>query len=36
VAPDHAGRVLEEFAKRGESCAEIGVVLPQPLIRITR
>ncbi|HEY7647542.1 MAG TPA: selenide, water dikinase SelD [Methylomirabilota bacterium] len=36
VAPDRAGHVLDEFAKRGESCTEIGVVLLQPLIRITR
>lgn len=35
VAPDRADRVAEEFRKRGETCAEIGVVLPEPLIRIT-
>jgi selenide, water dikinase len=35
VAPDRAGRVVEEFAKRGETCAEIGVVLAEPVIRIT-
>jgi selenide,water dikinase len=35
VAPDRAGRVAEEFAKRGETCAEIGVVLAEPVIRIT-
>jgi selenide, water dikinase len=36
VAPDRASRVLDEFVKRGETCTEIGVVLPEPLIRITR
>jgi AIR synthase related protein, C-terminal domain len=35
VAPDRADRVSEEFAKRGETCAEIGVVLAEPVIRIT-
>jgi hypothetical protein len=35
VAPDRADRVVEEFAKRGETCAEIGVVLAEPVIRIT-
>jgi selenide, water dikinase len=36
VAPGRAGRVVEEFSARGETCAEIGLVLPEPLIRITR
>jgi selenide,water dikinase len=36
VAPDRAHRVLDEFARHGESCAEIGVVLAEPVIRITR
>src|SRR5262245_4691867 len=35
VAPDRAGRVLGEFARRGEACTEIGVVLVEPVIRIT-
>jgi len=35
VTPDHAGRVRGEFAARDEACAEIGVVLAEPLIRIT-
>ena len=35
VAPERADRVAAEFGKRGESCAEIGVVLAEPLIRIT-
>jgi selenide,water dikinase len=35
VRPDQAARVSEEFARRAEGCAEIGVVLPNPLIRIT-
>jgi selenide,water dikinase len=35
VAPDRADRVAAEFAKRGETCAEIGGVLAEPLIRIT-
>ncbi len=34
VAPDRAGRVHDEFAARGEICAEVGVVLPEPLIRV--
>ncbi len=36
ITPDRAGRVLEEFARRGETCAEIGTVLAEPAIRITR
>ncbi len=36
VASDRADQVLEEFARRGETCAEIGTVLGQPLIRITQ
>lgn len=35
VGPDRAGRVLDEFVRRGETCSEIGVVLPEPVIRIT-
>jgi selenide, water dikinase len=34
VAPDRAGRVLAEFARHGETCAEIGVVVTEPVIRL--
>jgi len=34
VRPEQGGRVLGEFERRGESCAEIGVVLPEPVIRV--
>jgi selenide,water dikinase len=36
VGPHEASRVPEEFARRGEGCAEIGVVLAEPVIRVTR
>jgi selenide, water dikinase len=35
VAPDRAEQVRRELAARGETWAEVGVVLPQPLIRVT-
>jgi selenide,water dikinase len=35
VRPDQVARVSDEFARRSEGCAEIGVVLAKPLIRIT-
>lgn len=35
VAPDRADRVGDGFAARGETCAEVGVVLAEPLIRVT-
>jgi selenide,water dikinase len=35
VHPDQASRVSEEFARRGESCAEVGTVLAEALVRIT-
>jgi selenide,water dikinase len=35
VAPDRADQVRRELAARGETWAEVGVVLPQPLIRVT-
>jgi selenide,water dikinase len=35
VRPDQASRVLEEFARRAEGCVEIGMVLANPLMRIT-
>jgi selenide, water dikinase len=34
VAPDRAPRVLADFAARGEACAEVGVVLTEPLLRV--
>jgi selenide,water dikinase len=34
IAPDRAGRVGDDFVARGEMCAEIGVVLAEPRIRI--
>jgi len=34
VAPDRAGSVLDAFKRQGEECWEIGVVLPEPVIRI--
>jgi selenide,water dikinase len=36
IRPGEATRVLEEFARRGEDCSEIGIVLAEPRIRITR
>jgi len=36
VRPEQADRVMREFGERGETCAEIGRVLPEPLIRIVR
>jgi selenide, water dikinase len=36
VRPEQAPRVPEEFTRRGEAGSEIGVVLPEPLLRITR
>src|SRR5262249_61032416 len=36
VAPDHASRVTEGFARRGEPCWEVGEVVPQPVIRVSR
>jgi len=35
VASDRAARVIDGFARRGESCWEIGEVVEQPVIRIT-
>jgi selenide, water dikinase len=35
VAPDRAEQVRRELAMRGETWAEVGVVLPEPLIRVT-
>ena len=35
VARERAGKVLEEFEARGESCAEIGEVIAEPSIRVT-
>jgi selenophosphate synthase len=35
VAPDRAGSVVEAFRRRGEECWEIGLVLSEPVIRIT-
>jgi selenide, water dikinase len=35
VAPDRAAQVREGFAARGETCAEIGIVLTEPHIRVT-
>ncbi len=34
VAADRAGSVVEAFRRRGEECWEIGLVLPEPVIRI--
>jgi hypothetical protein len=34
VTPDRAQRVLADFAARGETGIEIGVVLSEPLIRV--
>jgi selenide, water dikinase len=34
VAADRAGAVVEAFRRRSEECWEIGVVLPEPVIRI--
>src|SRR5947199_51185 len=36
VAPDRASRVTEGFARRGEPCWEVGEVVPQPVIRVSR
>jgi len=36
VGPNHASRVSDEFARRGESCWEIGEVLPEQAIRVSR
>src|SRR2546421_4036042 len=36
VAPDRASRVSEGFARCGEPCWEVGEVVPQPVIRVTR
>src|SRR6266436_2238613 len=33
VAADRAGSVVEAFRRQGEECWEIGVVLPEPVIR---
>jgi len=35
VARERAGEVAGAFAARGESCAEIGEVTPEPVIRVT-
>src|SRR6266550_3186587 len=35
VAAERAGSVLEAFRRRGEECWEIGLVLPEPVIRIS-
>jgi selenide,water dikinase len=35
VARDRAGEVVAAFAARGETCAEIGEVVAEPLIRVT-
>jgi selenide, water dikinase len=34
VAADRAGAVTEAFRRQGEECWEIGLVLPEPVIRI--
>jgi selenide,water dikinase len=34
VAFDRAGSVVDAFRRRGEECWEIGMVLPEPVIRI--
>jgi len=34
VVPDRAEQVRTDFAVRGETCAEVGVVLAEPLIRV--
>jgi selenide,water dikinase len=34
VAPDRAGSVVDAFKRRGEECWEIGVVLPEPVLRV--
>ena len=34
VAADRAGSVVDAFRRRGEECWEIGLVLPEPVIRI--
>lgn len=34
VRPEVADRVHEEFARRGEACAEVGRVLPEPILRL--
>ena len=36
VAPDRAGGVVADFRRRGEECWEIGSVLAEPVIRVTR
>ena len=34
IAPERAGGVLDAFAAAGESCAEIGEVVAEPVIRV--
>jgi len=34
VGADRAGAVLDAFTRRGEECWEIGLVLPEPVIRV--
>jgi selenide,water dikinase len=34
VSADRAGSVVEGFRRRGEECWEIGLVLPEPVIRV--
>lgn len=34
IRPDQGDRVLAEFRERGETCAEVGRVLAEPLIRV--
>src|SRR5882672_11276052 len=34
IAMDRAGGVIDAFKRRGEECWEIGLVLPEPVIRI--
>jgi selenide,water dikinase len=35
VAPERAGKVVAEFAARGETCAEVGEVISEPAIRVS-
>ena len=35
VAANRAGSVVEGFHRRGEECWEVGLVLPEPVIRVT-
>jgi selenide,water dikinase len=34
VAPDRAGSVVDAFKRRAEECWEIGLVVPEPVIRV--